>query len=339
MSAVAETSAYLPSGSPHLHESYLWLPARKHAKQTVPSYRRAKRRILKHGLLQLLVEKTYSRFLPEYVLTFPTSLLVLRTKTTMANDGESDRKRLSIQSLTKVMRKRHQRRNSQAVSDDTKISLQPEPEPKEKTGAENCYEGQSPSDINETQPLRPVHSPNAVVHTFHGKLSGATSYLVADKDTGRAVVIDPFLDSSGPGISSTVADDILTAVRENHYHVDRILETQGPTTGRSAVWYLRSQLQQHQGEAPRTCAGKSFAGIQRMFKRKYAGTQTLQVSGNIEPDFKDGQLFELGSLRVQVLILPARDPEHTAFVIDSNVFIGDALLVASPEEMRASGDL
>ncbi|GAB1732278.1 hypothetical protein NU195Hw_g98t1 [Hortaea werneckii] len=235
------------------------------------------------------------------------------------------------------MRKRHQRRKSQAVSDDTKISLQPEPEPKEETEAENCDEGQSPSDINETQQLRPVHSTNVVVQTFHGKLSGATAYLIADKDTGRAVVIDPFLDSSGPGISSTVADGILTAVRENHYHVDRILETQGPTTGRSAVWYLRSQLQQHQGEAPRTCAGKSFAGIQRMFERKYAGTQTLQVSGNIEPDFKDGQLFELGSLGVQVLILPARDPEHTAFVIDSNVFIGDALLVASPEEMRASG--
>ncbi|KAI6848803.1 hypothetical protein KC332_g1663 [Hortaea werneckii] len=253
----------------------------------------------------------------------------------MAKDGESDRKRLSIQSLTKVMRKRHQRRKSQALSDDTKISLQPEA--KEKTDAGNCGEGQSTSEINETGLLRPVNLTNAVVHTFHGKLSGATSYLVADEDAGRAVVIDPFLDSSGPEISSTVADDILTAVRENHYHVDRILETQGPTAGRSAVWYLRSQLQQHQGEAPRTCAGKSFAGIQRMFERKYAGTQTLQVSGNIEPDFKDGQIFELGSLEVRVLILPARDPEHTAFVIDSNVFIGDALLTASRRKITGIG--
>ncbi|KAI7278123.1 hypothetical protein KC345_g6161 [Hortaea werneckii] len=253
----------------------------------------------------------------------------------MANDGEPNRKRLSIQSLTNVMRKRHQRRKSQAVSDDRKIS--PQPEAKEKTDAGNCDEGKPPSDTNETESLRPVNSTNAIVRTFHGMLSGATSYLVVDKDTARSVVIDPFLDSPGPGISSTVADDILTAVRENHYHVDRILETQGPTIGRSAVWYLRSQLQQHQGEAPRTCAGKSFAGIQRMFERKYAGSQTLQVSGNIEPDFKNGQIFELGSLDVRVLILAARDPEHTAFVIDSNVFIGDALLTAPPRKFIGIG--
>ncbi|KAI7087608.1 hypothetical protein KC356_g4062 [Hortaea werneckii] len=249
----------------------------------------------------------------------------------MANDGESKSKRLSIQSLSSAMRKRTQRIRSQTVPSDTRIS--PQPGPAERIDAETCDDGQSPSEINEQESSRPVSPTNAVVHTFHEKPSGATSYLVADKITGRAVVIDPFLDSSGPGISSTVADNIFTAVKENQYRVTRILETQAPTEGRSAVWYLRSQLQQHQGEAPHTCAGKSFAGIQRMFERKYAGSQKLQVSGNIQPDFKDAQTFEVGSLEVQVLALPARDPEHMAFVIDFNVFISDTLLVASTNKI------
>ncbi|KAI7155615.1 hypothetical protein KC349_g6834 [Hortaea werneckii] len=255
----------------------------------------------------------------------------------MVHDGVSKRKRLSIQSLSSAMRKRTQRSKSHKPPSDTEIS--PQPGPSERIDdTETCDEGQSTSEINEPESLDPVSSSaNTVVHTFYERSSGATSYLVADNPTGHAVVIDPILDSSGPGISSTIADGILTAVKENHYHVDRILETQGPTEGRSAVWYLRSQLQQYQGEAPRTCAGKSFAGIRRMFERKYAGSQKLQVSGNIEPDFEDAQSFELGSIVVQVLVLPARDPEHTAFVIDSNVFIGDALLVASSEGIVGSG--
>ena len=234
------------------------------------------------------------------------------------------------------MRIRTRRSKSLKAPSDTKIS--PQPGPAERIDAESRDEGQSISEINEPESLRSASpSTNTVVHTFHEKSSGATSYLVADKPTGHAVVIDPILDSSGPGISSTVADNILTAVQENHYHVDRILETQGPTEGRSAVWYLRSQLQQHQEEAPRTCAGKSFAGIQRMFERKYAGSQKLQISGNIEPGFKDAQSFELGSTGVHVMILPARDRGHTAFVIDSNVFIGDALLVVPFENLVESG--
>ncbi|KAI7550464.1 hypothetical protein KC331_g3161 [Hortaea werneckii] len=230
----------------------------------------------------------------------------------MAHDGVSKRKRLSIQSLSSAMRKRTQRSKSQTAPSDAEIL--PQPGAAENIDVESCDEGPSTSEINEPESLAPVSSSaNTVVHTFYERSSGATSYLVADKSTGRAVVIDPILDSSGPGISSTVADNILTAVKENHYHVDRILETQGPTEG------------------------KSFAGIQRMFERKYAGSQKLQVSGNIEPDFKDAQSFELGSIGVQVLILPARDPEHTAFVIDSNVFIGDTLLVASPNEIMGIG--
>ncbi|KAI7327414.1 hypothetical protein KC315_g7126 [Hortaea werneckii] len=254
----------------------------------------------------------------------------------MAHDGASKRKRLSIQSLSSAMRKRTQRNKSQTAPSDAETS--PQPGAAKNSEVQSCDEGQSTSEINEPESLGPVSSStNTVVHTFYESSSGATSYLVADKPMGHAVVIDPILDSSGPGISSTVADNILAAVKAKHYHIDRILETQGPTEGRSAVWYLRSQLQQHQGEAPRTCAGKSFAGIQRMFERKYAGGQNLQVSGNIEPEFKNAQSFELGSTGVQALILPSRDPEHTAFVIDSNVFIGDTLLVAFPNEIMGIG--
>ncbi|KAI6840387.1 hypothetical protein KC340_g10716 [Hortaea werneckii] len=254
----------------------------------------------------------------------------------MARNGVSKRKRLSIQSLSSAMRKRTRRSKAQTAPSDAETS--PQPGVAENIDVQSCDEGQSTSEINEPESLDPVSSStNTVVHTFYESSSGVTSYLVADKPTGHAVVIDPVLDSSGPVISSIVADNILTAVKENLYHVDRILETQGPTKGRSAVWYLRSQLQQHHGEAPRTYAGKSFAGLQRMFERKYAGSQKLQVSGNFEPNFKDAQSFELGSTGVQVLILPARDPEHTAFAIDSNVFVGDTLLVASPNEVMGIG--
>lgn len=179
-----------------------------------------------------------------------------------------------------------------------------------------------------------MHFTDADVHCFHDPSTDTTSFLVADKYNRHALIIDPVLEASGTGIETSAADQILAAVDQHKLTVDRILETNSPMDYPSAVWYLRNQLQQVQGTVPRTCTGKSFAGIQRMFERKYAGSLKYDLSKDIDPDFEDEAVFEIGSARVKVMKLPAQAPEHTALLIDSNIFIGDPMLVGKPDDIR-----
>jgi len=171
------------------------------------------------------------------------------------------------------------------------------------------------------------------VHTIYERSTGSWIYLVADTASKHAVVIDPVLDSAKGGIETSAADETVATAKRNGFVVDRILETQGPASQRSAAWYLRTQLLQDRGVAPRVSMGKSFAGIQRMFARKY-GMQDVALGSNIDADFQDGQDLDLGSIRVHVLRLPGQSPDHVGFMIGSNVFIGDSALTTTHDHKR-----
>jgi glyoxylase-like metal-dependent hydrolase (beta-lactamase superfamily II) len=171
-----------------------------------------------------------------------------------------------------------------------------------------------------------VSVPEPNVHTFYEFGSGTRQFLVADPTSKHAIIVDAVMDgSTGSKISSSAADDILMIARQNGYTIDRVLETQAPGNQKSASWYLRTQLQQQTGVAPRVSSGKSFAGVQRMFARKY-GIQDVGWSKSFDGEFQDGQVFEMGSLAVQVLRLPGKGPDHIGFLMGSNVFIGDPAL-------------
>ena len=61
---------------------------------------------------------------------------------------------------------------------------------------------------------------------YHDK-TGSIAYLVSDPASRRAAVIDPVLDfdERAGRVSTTAADDILTAVRARGLTVDWILDT------------------------------------------------------------------------------------------------------------------
>ncbi|TKA23832.1 hypothetical protein B0A50_06967 [Salinomyces thailandicus] len=238
-----------------------------------------------------------------------------------------------------LFKRKHARSKKQAGSADTTTSLRLQSARHDDFNNDDAF--RPPFTVDEPTPRRPLDFTDAIIHPFHSASIGpTTSYLIADKLTLKAMIIDPILNPSNPGISTASADQILKLIQTHKYTIDRILETNGPAQTPSATWYLRGQLLQYQGFAPYTCTGKSFAGIQRMFRRKYAASQAgpeeVSLGGNIEADLEDGQTFELGSLRVRVMKLPATTPEHMGFLIDSNVFISDSMLVAGPEAVRAS---
>ncbi|KAF2722767.1 hypothetical protein K431DRAFT_221175, partial [Polychaeton citri CBS 116435] len=129
----------------------------------------------------------------------------------------------------------------------------------------------------------------ARVHPLFEPSTNTWQFIVADPTSKEAVVIDPVLDQ-GPltsqyagisgdvemksKISTTAADHIVNVVVEMGYTIVRILETRvGSQTATSAAWYLRMQLLERRGRAPEIDVGKSLAGVQRMFERKYGARE------------------------------------------------------------------
>lgn len=177
-------------------------------------------------------------------------------------------------------------------------------------------------------------TPEPRVHTFFDQSTGCRSFIVADPNSRRAIIIDPILDASDSQISTTLADEILGIARQHSYTIDRVLETCASCHHKSAAWYLRSQIQQMTGVAPRVNSGKSFAGVQRMFERKY-GIIDAGWARTFDSDFYEGQRFDLGGLPIQVWRLPGHSPDHLGFLIGRNIFVGDPSITENPDASKS----
>lgn len=163
-------------------------------------------------------------------------------------------------------------------------------------------------------------STTPLVHDLYEQSTQTWQYIVADPTTLHCMVIDPVREhgSSNQQVCTKAADAILAFVRMKHYLVDLVLETySSPRDNRSAAWYLRMQLLESQGYAPRVCSAAEVSGMSRLFARKYgAGLRT-----NLEDDFRDGESVDVGHMRVKVLHLPGLcTPQGRVYIVDDNVF-------------------
>jgi glyoxylase-like metal-dependent hydrolase (beta-lactamase superfamily II)/rhodanese-related sulfurtransferase len=123
---------------------------------------------------------------------------------------------------------------------------------------------------------------------------GCASYLVGDPEAGVAVVVDP----------AFAIEQYLAAAAEEGVRIERVLETH--THADHLSGHGRFALEQ--------------------------GVQTA-INAIAEPEYPfeplaDGDVVEIGSVRIRALHTPGHRPEHTAFLVDDElVLTGDSLFV------------
>jgi len=123
---------------------------------------------------------------------------------------------------------------------------------------------------------------------------GCASYLVGDREAGLAVVVDP----------SFAIEQYLEAAEAEGVRIERVLETH--THADHVSGHGRFALEH----------GLPVA-IHRIAEPAYP----------YEP-LADGQVLEVGAVRIRVLHTPGHRPEHCAFVVDDAlVLTGDSLFV------------
>jgi glyoxylase-like metal-dependent hydrolase (beta-lactamase superfamily II)/rhodanese-related sulfurtransferase len=123
---------------------------------------------------------------------------------------------------------------------------------------------------------------------------GCASYLVGDREAGAAVVVDP----------AFAIEQYLEAAAEEGVRIERVLETH--THADHLSGHGRFALEH---------------GV------------PVAISPIAEPGYPyepltDGDVLEVGAVRIRVLHTPGHRPEHTAFVVDDElVLTGDSLFV------------
>ena len=170
------------------------------------------------------------------------------------------------------------------------------------------------------------------IQAFFDPATWTVSYVVHDNASRQAAIIDPVLDfDMRSGRTSThSADRLLAYVREQGLTVQWILETHAHADHLSSARYIQQQT------GGRIAIGENIRAVQAVFKKLYNLERGFLPDGSqFDHLFKDGEIFMLGEVPVQALLVPGHTPADMAYVVDGAVFVGDTLFMPDVGSARA----
>lgn len=163
------------------------------------------------------------------------------------------------------------------------------------------------------------------VKEFFDKATWTLTYVVYDKQTKDAVILDPVwdYDPASSKMTSHSADLVLAFVESEKLKVHYILETHAHADHVSGSQVLKSKL-----PGSRIGIGAKITEVQKVFKGVF----------NLDPNFKtDGSQFDLlleegkpllaGTLKIETVYTPGHTPACSSYIIGDAVFTGDALFM------------
>lgn len=175
-------------------------------------------------------------------------------------------------------------------------------------------------------------STRTTTRAFYDTQTGTVSYVVWDRATRRAAVIDPVLDfdfkSGRTGTAS--ADAVLACLSDEQLQVDWILETHAHADHLSAARYLQGRV------GGRIAIGENIRAVQAVFKKIYNLERGFLPDGSqFDHLFKDSESFRIGEVEATALLVPGHTPADMAYLVDGIVFVGDTLFMPDVGSARA----
>jgi len=130
------------------------------------------------------------------------------------------------------------------------------------------------------------------------QLNAAThkTYLVADEDTSRAILVDPLYDG---------CEAYLSRVRELELQLVGVVDTHAHADHLSGCWFLAQR------------AGCDYIA--------HEGSPARAVTRRV----KHGDILTVGDLPVDVLHVPGHAADAIAIIVEGRILAGDALLIGS----------
>ncbi|MCL7463164.1 MBL fold metallo-hydrolase [Pseudomonas sp. NW5] len=164
----------------------------------------------------------------------------------------------------------------------------------------------------------------AHVEAFFDPATFTYSYVVSDPATGECALIDPVLDydAASGRTRHDSADRLIAHVREQGLTVQWILETHVHADHLSAGHYIRDTL------GGRLAIGDHITVVQNTFGKLFNVESAFATDGSqFDHLFKDGEIFQIGSLHGRAIHTPGHTPACMTYLIDDAAFVGDTLFM------------
>ena len=169
------------------------------------------------------------------------------------------------------------------------------------------------------------HAPH--VDAFYDPATSTISYLLLDRASGAAAIIDSVLDydpKSGRTRTAS-ADRLLERIVELEARVEWILETHVHADHLSAAAYLKGKL-----GAP-VAIGDRIATVQQVFGRLFNAGPGFTADGRpFDRLLADGERLSLGSLEIEAWQTPGHTLACLTYVVrggETLAFVGDTLFM------------
>jgi glyoxylase-like metal-dependent hydrolase (beta-lactamase superfamily II) len=164
------------------------------------------------------------------------------------------------------------------------------------------------------------------IHHFFDPDTFTLTYVVFDKATKDAVIIDPVLDYDPAGVSigAKSVQLLLDFVHKNSLKVHYILETHAHADHLSSAHEL---VEKHFKNA-KIGIGERITLVQSVFKKIFNFSDHFKTDGSqFQKLFKDNETVKAGSLSFKVIFTPGHTPACVSYLFGHAVFTGDALFM------------
>ena len=162
------------------------------------------------------------------------------------------------------------------------------------------------------------------VKGFFDEATNTISYVVWDKATKQAAIVDSLLDfDQASGRTKTDSADVMIAfVKEAGLTIDWIIDTHVHADHLTAAPYIKSQL------GGRTGIGEHIATVQKVFGEIFNEGQEFHTDGSqFDNLFKDGETYKVGTIGARAIHTPGHTPACMSHLIGDALFVGDTIFM------------
>ena len=169
------------------------------------------------------------------------------------------------------------------------------------------------------------------IETFFDDATSTASYLVWDKSTGEAAVIDAVLDFDPVTgkVSTASVERILARARGLGLRIMWALETHAHADHLSAADHIRRKTGAKIG------IGARISEVQARFRAMFGAPEAETESSEFDRLFNDGETFRIGQVEARVMHTPGHTPACVTYLIADAAFVGDTLFMPDYGTARA----
>ncbi|WP_419910408.1 MBL fold metallo-hydrolase [Hoeflea sp.] len=171
-----------------------------------------------------------------------------------------------------------------------------------------------------------------VVKAFFDPATNTISYVVKDPASKSCAVVDSVMDIdyAAGRITYEHADEIIDFIRQNGLDLEWIIETHVHADHLSAAPYIQQKLGGKIG------IGDQILVVQNTFGKVFnEGTEFQRDGSQFDALLKDGDSYDIGSMRAFAIYTPGHTPACMTHVIGDAAFVGDTLFMPDGGSARA----